>query len=170
MQHCEMKKQGEQTYKFLAVDNAMDLLNENEVVSPDDIKIKDLFKQVLIGNDKEVENKLDIEIKNLKNATSSAYFKVDENMKRMQQMTKAMGQSNFQMPIKKTLVINPQNQLIKNAIKIWEKGEKKELAEKIVHYVQDMAMISSEGLTSEEKQKFVSRSQNLVQDLSQYIL
>lgn len=50
-----------------------------------------------------------------------------------------------------------QNLLIKNALKTWEKGEKKKLAEKICHHVQDLATLSSEGLTSEDKEKFVNR-------------
>ena len=91
-------------------------------------------------------------------------------MKRFQQMTKSMGQTSFSMPLKKTLIINPNNALVQNALKIWEKGEKKELAEKICHHVQDLASLSSEGLSSEDKEKFVSRSQNLVQELSQYIV
>jgi molecular chaperone HtpG len=91
-------------------------------------------------------------------------------MKRFQQMTKAMGQTNFAMPLKKTLVLNPRNPLIQNAFKIWEKGEKKELAEKMCHHVQDLAALSSEGLTSEEKEQFVNRSQALVQELSHYIV
>ena len=170
MQHCEMKAQGEQNFKFTAIDSAMELLHDSSETTPDDVKIKDFFKQVLIGEDKEMEGKLDVEVKNLKNTSSSAYFKVDENMKRFQQMTKSMGQSSFSMPIKKTLIVNPNNALIQNAIKIWEKGEKKELAEKIAHHVQDLASLSSEGLSTEDKEKFVARSQTLVQELSNYIL
>lgn len=81
-----------------------------------------------------------------------------------------MGQSAFAMPLKKTLIVNPRNSLVQNAFKIWEKGEKKELAEKMCLHVQDLASLSSEGLTSEEKEKFIARSQSLVQELSQYIL
>ena len=113
---------------------------------------------------------MNVDVKNLKNASSSAYFKVDEQMKRFQQMTKSMGNTAFNMPVKKTLVINPGNILVKNALKIWEKGEKKDLAEKIAHHVQDLATLSSEGLSSEDKEKFVNRSQNLVQELSQFIV
>lgn len=170
MQHCEMKARGEQNFKFTAIDSAMELLHDSSETTPDDVKIKDFFKQVLIGEDKEMEGKLDVEVKKLKNTSSSAYFKVDENMKRFQQMTKSMGQSSFSMPIKKTLIVNPKNALIQNAIKIWEKGDKKELAEKIAHHVQDLASLSSEGLSTEDKEKFVARSQTLVQELSNYIL
>ena len=51
-----------------------------------------------------------------------------------------------------------------------EKGEKKEIAEQIVHHVQDLATLSSEGLSTEDKEKFVSRSQTLLQELSQFIV
>ncbi len=170
MQHAEMARQGEQSFKFSSVDSEVENLLEAAQTSPEDIRIKDFFKQILIGEDKDIEAKLDVDVKNLKNSSNSAYFKVDEQMKRFQQMTKSMGNSAFSMPIKKTLVVNPNNALIKNALKIWEKGEKKDLAEKIAYYVQDLATLSSEGLNSEDKEKFVNRSQTLVQELSQFIV
>lgn len=170
MQHSEMKKIGEQSFKFAAIDSEIENLLDAGDTSADDIKVKDFFKSVLVGDNKELEAKLDVEVKSFKNASSSAYFKVDENMKRFQQMTKSMGQSAFSLPIKKTLIVNPRNVLIQNAYKIWEKGEKKDLAEKMCHHVQDLATLSSEGLTSEDKEKFVTRSQQLVQELSQYIV
>lgn len=170
MQHSEYKKLGEQNFKFTAIDSAIEMLLDTAETTPDDIKVKDFFKSILVGDNKEMEAKLDVEVKNLKNASSSAYFKIDESMKRFQQMTKSMGQSAFSMPLKKTLVVNPRNTLIQNAYRIWEKGEKKELAEKICYHVQDLASLSSEGLSSEDKEKFVNRSQSLVQELSQYIL
>lgn len=170
MQHAEMKKLGEQGYQFTAIDSEVENLLDSAATTEDDIKVKDFFKEVLVGDNKELEGKLDVDVKSLKNSASSAYFKVDESMKRFQQMTKSMGQTAFAMPIKKTLVVNPNNALIKNAFKIWEKGEKKELAQKICHHVQDLASISSEGLSPEDKEKFVNRSQDLVQELSQYIV
>lgn len=170
MQHAEMKAVGEQSFKFVAIDTEVENLLDAAATTPDDVKIKDFFKEVLVGSDKDIESKLDVDVKNLKSASSSAYFKVDENMKRFQQMTKSMGNNAFQMPIKKTLVVNPSNPLVKNALKIWEKGEKKELAQKLAFHVQDLASLSSEGLTSEEKEKFVTRSQALVQELSGFVL
>lgn len=170
MQHAEMSKLGEKSFKFAAIDSEVENLLDTAQTTEDDIKVKEFFKQVLVGTDKTMEDRLDVDVKNLKNSASSAYFKVDENMKRFQQMTKSMGQTAFQMPIKKTLVVNPRNALVKNALKIWERGEKKELAEKICLYVQDLAALSSEGLSSEDKEKFVSRSQNLVQELSNYLV
>jgi len=170
MQHTEMKKAEEQTFKFVSIDSEVENLLETTQTTPEDIKIKDFFKQVLVGENKDLASKLDIEVKNLKNSSSTAYFKTDENMKRFQQMTKSMGQTSFALPIKKTLIINPSNPLIQNALKLWEKDDKKDLAEKICHHVQDLASISSEGLSVEEKEKFVLRSQELVQEMSKYII
>ena len=170
LQHMEMHKQGEQSFKFSAIDTEIENLLDSASTTPDDVKIKEFFKHVLVGENKDLEMKLDVDVKNLKNASSSAYFKIDEQMKRFQQMTKSMGNGAMAFPIKKTLVVNPSNTLVKNALKIWEKGEKKDLAEKIAHHVQDLASLSSEGLTSEEKEKFVTRSQSLVSELSQFIV
>jgi molecular chaperone HtpG len=65
--------------------------------------------------------------------------------------------------------VNPSSPLIQNALKIWEKGNKP-LVNKICHHVQDLAGISSEGLSTEEKEQFVQRSQELIQELSGYAL
>lgn len=170
MQHAEMSKQGEQNFKFVDISSELENLLDSVATSEQDVRVRDFFRQVLVGSNKEIENKMDVEVKNLKGSSSSAYFKVDESMKRFQQMTKSMGQNNFALPIKKTLVVNPNNILVQNAFKIWEKGDRKELAEKMCYYVQDLASLSSEGLSAEEKEKFVSRSQNLVQELSQFIV
>lgn len=170
MQHTEMHKVSETSYKFVSIDSEIENLLLEGTSSADDMKIKDFFKQVLIGEDKEKEANLEIDVKSLKNSSSTAYFKVDENMKRFQQMTRSMGQNNFNMPIKKTLVVNPKNTLIQNAMKIWEKGDKKELAEKICHHVQDLATLSGQGLDAKEKESFVDRSQKLIQELSNYVL
>lgn len=170
MQHCEMKKLEEQSFKFADISSEVENLLDTAQTTPEDMKVKDFFKEVLVGDNKEMEGKLEVDVKNLKNASASAYFKVDETMKRFQQMTKSMGQTTFALPLKKTLVVNPKNPLIQNALKLWEKGEKKDLASKICHHVQDLASISSEGLAPEEKEKFVLRSQDLVQEMSKYIV
>ncbi|MBC76516.1 MAG: molecular chaperone HtpG [Halobacteriovoraceae bacterium] len=170
MQHVEMKKQGDEEFKFTLVDNAMEDILETENASEEDGKIKDIFQEILVGKDKDDKSQMEIEVKNFKNAKSAAYFKVDESMKRFQQMTQSMGQANFDMPVKKTLVLNPSNNLIKNAFKLWEKDDKKDLAKKIAHYVQDLASISGEGLSDKERARFVNSSQELMGELSNLAL
>jgi len=79
-------------------------------------------------------------------------------------MAKSMG-NEAMFPIKKTLVINPNNSLIQNALKLHEKGNT-DLVNKICHHVEDLAHISSEGLKHEEREAFVLRTQELMQVLT----
>ncbi|MCB9091156.1 MAG: molecular chaperone HtpG [Halobacteriovoraceae bacterium] len=166
-QHIEFQKKGDNEYKFVSVDSEFEnIIGEGEA-SANDIKIKEFFESTL--KDKEDEN-LEIEVKNLKNNFSPAYFKVDQNMKRFQQMTKTMGQSAFNMPLKRTLVVNPNHSLIKNAFHLWEKEDKKEIAKKIVKHVEDLASISTESLDMNAKKNFVQRSQDIMEELSRIAL
>ena len=169
MQHVEMQKKNDEEIKFQLVDNAIeDVLAEGNATE-DDIKIKDLFQKFLVGEkDEKNPSQMEIEVKNFKDSKTAAYFKVDEQMKRFQQMTKSMGQSNFDMPSKKTLVLNPSHSLVKNAFKLSE--GKKELSEKICHHIQDLAAISGEGLNDEQRKSFVNRSQDLMAELSNLAL
>jgi molecular chaperone HtpG len=173
LQHTETTKRGEETWKFASVDSEIENILETENTTDSDIKIKDLFSRVLLPETKEGEEKSlsdkEIEIAKIKNSTTPAFYKVDEQMKRFAKMSQSMGQ-NAMFPIKKTLVLNPSNQLIQNALKIHEKGGNDQLVNKICHHVEDLANISSEGLKSEDKDLFVTRSQELIQELSSLAL
>ncbi len=170
-QHVEMQKKNDIEIKFQLVDNAIEDVLETQNATEDDVKIKDLFQDILVGiKDEKNPSQMEIEVKNFKNSKTAAYFKVDESMKRFQQMTKSMGQSNFDMPSKKTLVLNPSYNLVKNAFKLSESTEKKELAGKICHHIQDLAAISGEGLNDQQRKDFVSRSQDLMSELSNLAL
>ena len=169
-QHTEMHKVGEMELKWSAVDTEFENILAGDKHEDDD-KVKDLFTEVLVGEVKENEPaNLDIEVKSFSDAGNAAYIKIDQQMKRFQQMTQSMGQNTaFTMPVKKTLVVNPLNPLIQNALKLWS-NDKKELAGKIAHHVQDLATISSEGLEQQAKEDFVKRSQTLIQELSNLAL
>lgn len=170
-QHVEMQKKNDIGIKFQLVDNAVEDILETQNATEDDVKIKDLFQNILVGEkDEKNPSQMEIEVKNFKSSATAAYFKVDESMKRFQQMTKSMGQSNFDMPSKKTLVLNPSHNLVKNAFKLSENSEKKDLAGKICHHIQDLAAISGEGLNDTERKEFVTRSQDLISELSNLAL
>jgi len=167
MQHAEMKSVGELKIQFSSIDSELSNLLESENTTEEDVKVQDLFKKVLLGDKKEDDpSAIDVEIQKLKGAKTPAYYKVDEQMKRFQKMAQSMGQDNNAFPLKRTLVINPNNALIQNALRIHEKGENNTLVERLVHYVGDLASISSEGLKNEDKEQFVERSQQLIQDLT----
>lgn len=176
MQHVEYKPIKDVKWQFTSLDSEISNLLESENTNEDDMKIKDLFQKVLVGETKEDEKTpsplpsgIDIEIHKFKNGASPAYFKVDEQMKRFAQMTQSMGQGAT-IPLKKTLVINPNNSLIQNALKIHEKGANNQLVEKLCHHVEDLANISSEGLKPEDKEAFVVRSQDLISELTNLAL
>ena len=170
-QHVESQKKNDIEIKFQLVDNAIEDILEVENATDEDMKIKDLFSEILVGEkDEKNPSQMEIEVKSFKNSTTAAYFKVDESMKRFQQMTKSMGQGNFEMPSKKTLVLNPSHALVKNAFKLAENNDKKELAGKICHHIQDLAAISGEGLTDNDRKAFVARSQDLMSELSNLAL
>ncbi|MCR9205213.1 MAG: hypothetical protein NXH75_11580, partial [Halobacteriovoraceae bacterium] len=140
---------------------------EAEATSEKDMRVQDLFKKILLGEKKEEDpDAMVVEVQKLKGAKTPAYFKVDEQMKRFQKMAQSMGNDQMAFPVKKTLVINPGNDLIQNALRLHEKGNNEALVEKLVHYVGDLASISSEGLKNEDKEQFVMRSQSLIQELT----
>lgn len=180
MQHCEFNKLGDNTYSFVSIDSEISTLLEQEATTDADMKVKDLFTHILIGNTAEKTEEQedldslnhgglkDIEIAKIKNSKAPAYFKVDEQMKRMHQMAKSMGNDSM-FPVKKTLVINPSNPIIQNALKLHEKGAD-QLVKKICHHVEDLAHISSEGLKHEDREAFVLRSQELMQELTNLAL
>jgi molecular chaperone HtpG len=167
MQHAEMHAVGEQKIQFSSIDSELSNLLESENTNEEDMKIQVLFKKILLGDKKEEDpDALGVEVQKIKGAKTPAYYKVDEQMKRFQKMAQSMGQGETSFPVKKTLVINPSNALIQNALKLHEKGSNEQLVEKLVHYVGDLASISSEGLKNEDKEQFVERSQQLIQDLT----
>ncbi len=157
MQHLEIHKKGENQFRFSSIDNEIGNVLGAQT-SESDNKVAELFKNIL-SKDQEVI------VEKLKGSITPAYFKVDEQMKRFSKMTASMGTSSS-FPIKKTLVINPDNELIKNALAIHEKGNNGELVSKLCHYVEDLANISSEGLKNEDRDNFVKRSQELLKELT----
>ena len=167
MQHTEFKKVGEQSWQFVGIDTEAGNLLDTESQTPEDAKIKELFDNILTKEKgkEEKDSPLKIEIQKLKNTASPAWLKTDEQMKRLAKMSHGMGQ-NSAFPLKRTLVLNPGNPLIQNALKIHEKGNNSDLVEKICHHVEDLASISVEGLDGEGKEAFVKRSQDLIQQLT----
>jgi molecular chaperone HtpG len=170
MQHAEYKKLGEQNWQFASVDAEIGNLLESENADAADTEIRELFQNILVGTTKAEEtaadpSKIDIEIQKLKNATAPAYFKTDEQLKRFAKMAQSMGQ-NSAFPLKRTLVVNPGNPLIRNVLKLNESGKNRLLVEKLCRHVESLAAISSEGLKSEDKEAFVRQGQDLITELT----
>lgn len=176
IQHVESKPLKEDKYQFSSVDVEFGNLLATENTNEDDIKIKELFTKVLVGEeateskdeaDKNLADpaKFDVAVEKVKNDQAFAYFKVDEQMKRFSKMAESMG-NGAGFPIKKTLVINPNNPLIQNAYRLHNEGGREQLVEKICHHVEDLALIGAQGLGPEDKEGFIQRSQSLIKELT----
>ena len=164
MQNLEVASLGKDktSVKFGSIDSEIHQIFETEGTTGDDIKIKELFEKILVSQKE--KDKKDIELQKIKNSVTPAYFRIDEQMKRFQKMSQGMGQTSTFSP-KKTLVINPNSSLIQNALRVHKQGHHQNLIGKICHHIEDLALISSEGLQSEEKNLFVQRGQELLSDL-----
>jgi molecular chaperone HtpG len=168
MQHEEAQGKDGKKYRFSSLDSEIGNILESENVLDEDVKVKELFSSVLFSDQKE-EDKVEVVLEKLVDSNSAAYYRVDEQMRRFSQMAQNMG-GDSKFPLKKTLVVNPANPLIKNALKIHEKGDHQQIVEKICHHVEDLAHISSGGLDSQEKDSFVKRSQDLLRELTDLAL
>lgn len=169
-QHVEMQKQGDSAYNFRMMETEYGNIFQSESVDENDTKIKDLFmKHLGIKAENPEPGSLELQLEKITGATAPAYMKTDEQMKRFAKMAQSMGQ-NSQFPVKKTLVINPANNLVQNALKIHESGKNEQLVEKLCLHVNDLARISSEGLEQDQREDFVKRSQDLIQELTNLAL
>jgi molecular chaperone HtpG len=169
-QHLEYKKVGDVEFKFASIDAEFEHLMSSDNLSANSTELKELlekhFKEKTEQMDQWVKD-LEVEIKPMASSPSAAYIKVDQNMKRFMQMSRSMGggmETSF--PVKKTLVVNDLHPLVKNAFDLWHQENKKPIAEKIVRHVVDLAKLSSEGMEGEQKDLFIKRSQDLMQELS----
>lgn len=161
LQHIEYQKQGEQELKFTSIDEVFETLFDDTNTNAQDVKVKEFFEKALGTKEDDL---LEVEIKNLSSESTPMYFKVDQNMKRFQQMSRSMGQ-NQNIPLKKTLVLNPTHPIVKNVFKLAETGKDK-LANKMATHLKDLANFSNEELTNDQKTNFVQRSQDLLNEIS----
>ena len=170
LQHCETKILDEKKVQFSSLAAEISEIMGTGKVTPSDIKVKQLFEKVLGEKKKEKEqgDKESIELQKFKDSGVEAFFKVDEQAKRFSKITESMGQTSS-FPLKRTLVINPEGALIKNILSLHEEGKHQPIVKKLCHYVEDLALISGEGLKNEKKDDFLHRTQELMQDLTNIV-
>lgn len=168
-QHIEFKKLKDDEFKFSSIDNEFENLMTSENTSANSIKLKEYFEAAI--KDLEASSKeswlkdLDVSVKAINDSPSAAYMKVDQQMKRLSQMTRSMGGGMAEIPMKKTLIVNEKHPLVQNIVKLKEKSSDK-IATDLLQHVTDLAQLSSEGLNSQAKDNFIKRSQQLLQDLT----
>ncbi|MDK2799096.1 MAG: molecular chaperone HtpG [Clostridiales bacterium] len=119
--------------------------------------LEKIFKEALNNE------KLKIQVENLKAAGISAMILLSEQSRRLQEMSMMMGHLDMKnmFPDEQTLVLNKNNHLIKMILKLKDKQDKKEDLKLICEQVYDLAMMSHKQLESEAMTKFIERS-NLI--------
>ncbi len=142
--------------KFERIDSSVaDAIGEKAEESDDNTSIINEFKKQINDED------LKIEVQSLKNAQIPALILLGEQSRRMQEMYKSMGQqmSYMQGMFKDefTLVINKNNELVKNISKL--NDEDRAMA---IEHIYDLAKISHAPLKPDQMTKFVERSTRLL--------
>ncbi len=159
IQHVEQKKED---VKFLRVDSDLDKALTKRTSKADQEtldKSAEGFQEKLrkiTGTDK-----LNVQIKNLKNNKVSSVLTVSESNKRMEEMMRQMGMSAAEMAEYRepgTLVLNANNDLVKYVMDNPE-GENTEI---VLEQLYDLARIGNAPLNSDDMAKFITRSNDIM--------
>lgn len=145
---------------FTRIDSDItDALKSDEKVDEETIKsISTLFKNNI--------NKEDIKIKveSLKSDSVSAVILLNEQSRRMQEMSKMfgnMGMGNF--PTEEELVLNKNNNLVKTLLSLKDNKEKEEDVSLICKQIYDLAVMSHKPLGTQEMTAFIERSNKILE-------
>jgi len=165
VQFMEMKQSG---IKFVRIDadlseNLKDDSSKDDEKSLKEIResLEKMFKDNL-GNDK-----LKIQVENLKTETVPGMILLSEHSRRMQEMSKMFGGLDTGMfPSEETLVLNNKNSLIKALVSMKDKQDKAEDIKLICQHIYDLAMLSHKQLEPENMTKFIERSNLILEKLA----
>lgn len=159
-------EQGEETVRFQRIDADLtesfkDTAVDEEAIKKETEALSELFKKAL-NNDK-----LDVKVEKLKNASVSSMITLSEESRRMQDMMKmynmgGMGMDAGMFGGGQTLVLNSNNQLVQY---LFENPES-ENTDLICQQLYDLAMLSHKPLAAEELTAFIARSNELMMKLA----
>ncbi len=125
-------------------------------------KLIALFRKVL-KNDK-----LDVKVERLKDASVASMMTMSEEGRRMQEMMKMYAM--YGMPMgeqqdEQTLILNAGNKLVKRLLKADLDQKPEKLTQKTVEQLYDLALLSRGALSQERMTAFIKRSQELMLEL-----
>ncbi|MBZ4646048.1 MAG: molecular chaperone HtpG [Petroclostridium sp.] len=125
--------------------------------------LEKIFKETLNNE------KLKIQVENLKAANVSGMILLSEHSRRMQEMSAMFGGMDMRamFPEEQTLVLNKNNNLIKMILTLKDKPEKKEDVKMICEQIYDLAMMSHKQLESEAMTRFIERSNKILTRLAE---
>ena len=157
--HVEQKHEG---LKFLRIDTDLNASFKEEVKEDDEAfkktseELTEVFKKAL-NNDK-----LDIKVEKMKNASVASMITVSEETRRMQDMMKMYSMGGMDMGMfggtGETLVLNANHPLVQYVLNHKEGDNTGKICEQLY----DLASLSHGALSPERMTKFVSRSNEIM--------
>lgn len=161
IQFLEMKEEG---VKFNRVDSDLseslkDQENKEESELKEDAQaLEKIFKEA-IGDDK-----LKVQVENLKTASVPAMILLSEYSRRMQDMSRMFrGMDMGQMfNEERTLVLNRANGLIRAVLKLKDDDKRKDDMNDICRHIYDLALISHKQLEADAMTGFIERSNRIL--------
>lgn len=146
--------------KFERIDSAVsEMLKSDTEAKIDTEAIENMFKSALGKDD------IKISVQNLKSTDVSAMIELNEQSRRMQEMSAMYGMDNRTFPSDETLVLNANNNVVKLLLDI--KDSKKDESEMICKQIYDLAVMSHKPLSQEAMTNFIARSNKIMELLAE---
>lgn len=161
IQFLEMKEEG---VKFNRIDSDLseslkdqDNKEESEL-KEDALALEKIFKEA-IGDDK-----LKVQVENLKTASVPAMILLSEYSRRMQDMSRMFRGMDMghMFNEERTLVLNRANGLIRAVLKLKDDGKRKDDMNDICRHIYDLALISHKQLEADAMTGFIERSNRIL--------
>ncbi len=162
--HLEMKE-NEITFKRVDSDLSDVMKVKDDTTSDDEQKevnekIEKMFHEALGKED------LKIQIENLKSENISAMILLEEQSRRMQDMSYMFGNlAPGMFKEEQTLVVNKRNYLVQKLLDLQQKEDKKEDVKLICEHLYDLALLSHKPLDADSMSRFIKRNQEILNRL-----
>jgi molecular chaperone HtpG len=137
-----------------------ELLKSETEVELDSEALEKLFKSAL--NNENIK----LKVQTLKTAEVSAMIELNEQTRRMQEMSKMYGFGG-DMPMDEELVLNSNNKTVQLLLELSGKEDKKEEADMLCKQIYDLAVMSHKPLSQEAMTAFVARSNKIMELLAE---
>ncbi len=149
--------------KFARIDSDVsEILKGEESVKLDTTALEELFKANLENDN------IKIKVEALKSEDVSGMIELDEQARRMQEMSKMYGMENsFDSTKDETLVLNSNNKVVQLLLDLKNDSNKCEETKMLCKQIYDLAIMSHKPLSMEAMTAFVARSNKIMELLAE---
>lgn len=142
--------------RFERIDSAVsEMLKSDKDADVDTDALEKIFKEALDKED------MKIKTENLKSQDVSAVIELNEQSRRMQEMSAMYGMDNRSLPSDETLVLNANNSVVKLLLDMGD--DRKDDAKLICRQIYDLAKMSHSPLSQEAMTEFIARSNKIME-------